>query len=254
MHNLFILAGILISMLPCQFYAHRGGRSENDENTIQAFRQCIDAGIDRFETDVRMTADGMIVISHDANLKRRTGFDGIVEQMKGKDVISKRTFLGNRIPSLAQVLRLFRKKAVSYVEWEMKTGEYPDEVIPVFCETLYKQVDASMPDGVLWVYTSFDERPLKYIREHFPEAKTGYITGKPVSEETIAKSLELKVNQIDAGIRGTTAEAVKKARESGLKVCLWPGDSVSDYYKMAKLGADRACTDYPNLVKLETSK
>lgn len=35
------------------FYAHRGGRMENDENTLQAFKQCISVGVDRFETDVR---------------------------------------------------------------------------------------------------------------------------------------------------------------------------------------------------------
>ena len=236
------------------FYAHRGGKAENDENTLQAFRQCISVGIDRFETDIRMAEDGTLVVSHDANLKRRTGFDGVIEHMKGRDVLSKKTFLGNKIPSAAQVVKLLATKKASYVEWELKTSEtelYPDERIPQYCEKVYSLVSARQPEGVLWVYTSFDERPLRYLREHFPEARTGFITPQPVCEETIALALELGANQLDANVNGTTAEAVAAAHEAGLEVCLWPGTKTKHYLRMKELGADRCCTDIPNLVKLE---
>ena len=239
---------------PGDFYAHRGGKAENDENTLQAFRQCFSAGIDRFETDIRMAEDGVLVVSHDANLKRRTGFDGVIEHMKGKDIVSKKTFLGNRIPTVEQVLRLLARKKASYVEWELKTAEtdlYPDERIPIYCEKVYDLVSSRQPEGVLWVYTSFDERPIKYLREHHPDVKTGYINAQPVCEETIATALALGANQIDAGVNGTTAEAVAAAHEAGLEVCLWPGTKTKNYLRMKELGADRCCTDIPNLLKLE---
>lgn len=236
------------------FYAHRGGKAENDENTLQAFRQCLSAGVNRFETDIRMSEDGMLVISHDASLKRRTGFDGVVENMKGKDVISKKTFLGNNIPSLAQVLDLFKKEKPSYVEWEMKTSDinlYPDARIPEYCEAVYKAVSSAQPEGTRWVFTSFDTRPLEYIRKHFPEAKTGYITSKPVCEETIAEALRIGATQIDAGLKETTAEAVAAAHTAGLEVCLWPGTKTEHYLKMKELGADRCCTDIPNVLAVD---
>ena len=236
------------------FYAHRGGRAENDENTLQAFKQSISIGCDRFETDIRMAADGMLVISHDANLKRRTGFDGNIEEMKGRDIISKKTFIGNSIPSLDQVLKLFRKEKVSYVEWELKTSntdEYPDERIPVYCDAVYKAVSKAQPEGVLWVFTSFDLRPLQYIKEHYPDAKTGLITADPVCDSTLNVALQLGAYQIDAGRKGTTREAVDAAHAAGLEVCLWPGTTLKHYHEMKELGADRACTDCPNLLSLE---
>ena len=265
MKNISILffAALFFAACDCQvsapgdYYAHRGGRAENDENTLQAFRQCISVGVNRFETDIRMAEDGTLIISHDANLKRRTGFDGVIEHMKGKEIISKKTFLGNNIPSLDQVLRLFSKMKVSYVEWELKTSEkdlYPDGRIPEYCEAVYKAVSAKQPQGVLWVYTSFDERPLRYIKEHFPDAKVGYITAKPVCEETIATALSIGASQIDAGVKETTAEAVAAAHEAGLEVCLWPGSKTKHYLQMKELGVDRCCTDIPNLLKLELAE
>lgn len=240
--------------VPGDYYAHRAGKAENDENTLQAFRQCLSAGLNRFETDIRMAEDGMLVISHDANLKRRTGTDGVIEHMNGKEVLATKTFLGNRIPSAEQVIRLLGRKKASYVEWELKTSEkdlYPDERIPEYCEAVYKAVSSRQPEGVLWVYTSFDERPLRYIKEHYPDAKVGYITAKPVCEETISIALGIGASQIDASVKETTAEAVAAAHEAGLQVCLWPGTKTKHYLQMKELGADRCCTDIPNLLKLE---
>ncbi|NLF86295.1 MAG: glycerophosphodiester phosphodiesterase, partial [Lentisphaerae bacterium] len=50
-----------------QIHAHRGGRSEFDENTLSAFQASYAAGLRGFETDVRMCKDGALVIMHDAS-------------------------------------------------------------------------------------------------------------------------------------------------------------------------------------------
>ncbi|MBQ9547660.1 MAG: glycerophosphodiester phosphodiesterase [Bacteroidales bacterium] len=253
---LLALVSLGLSASAQGFYAHRAGRAENDENTLQAFKQCLSVGVDRFETDIRMAADGTLIISHDANLKRRTGFDGVIEQMKGKDIIKKKTYLGNRIPSAKALVKLLASKKASYVEFELKTGEknlYPDSRIPEYCEAIYALVSKYQPQGVRWVYTSFDHRPLIYLREHHPEVLTGLINAKPVSKDLINLAKKLGVNQLDAGVKGTTAKAVEAAHKEGLRVCLWPGAKPQDYYDMKALGADAMCTDIPNLLRLELS-
>ena len=45
-----------------RLFSHRGGRMENDENTLKAFKASYDAGYRGFETDIRMTKDGELVI------------------------------------------------------------------------------------------------------------------------------------------------------------------------------------------------
>lgn len=55
--------------------AHRGFSSRYPENTFESFDAAIAAGADFVETDVRMTSDGVLVCSHDPDLKRIAGLD-----------------------------------------------------------------------------------------------------------------------------------------------------------------------------------
>ncbi|MDE6305664.1 MAG: glycerophosphodiester phosphodiesterase, partial [Muribaculaceae bacterium] len=57
------ISGLLAQDQEIRVFSHRGGRLENDENTIQAFRASYDAGYRGFETDFRMTRDGALVVT-----------------------------------------------------------------------------------------------------------------------------------------------------------------------------------------------
>ena len=48
--------------------AHRGGRGLAPENTLAAFANAIDLGVTTLELDIGLTADGVVVISHDTSL------------------------------------------------------------------------------------------------------------------------------------------------------------------------------------------
>ena len=56
--------------LSAEFYVigHRGARGLLPENTLASFEKAIDLGVDVLETDLHMTADGEIVVYHDAAL------------------------------------------------------------------------------------------------------------------------------------------------------------------------------------------
>lgn len=58
--------------------AHRGGRGLWPENTLQAFRNAAALGVDVLEMDLRMTADGEIVVLHDDTVDRTTDGKGAV--------------------------------------------------------------------------------------------------------------------------------------------------------------------------------
>lgn len=67
---------ILADPLAHPLVAHRGAAAEAPENTLPAFQRAADLGVDAFELDVRLTADGEVVVHHDPLLDRTTDATG----------------------------------------------------------------------------------------------------------------------------------------------------------------------------------
>jgi len=98
--------------------AHRGGSALAPENTIAAFEASLRAGTDMLEVDVRLTADGHMVIHHDRHLGRTAGVSRLVadcslEELRCMDVGSYfgERFAGERILTLSEVLDWARGRA-----------------------------------------------------------------------------------------------------------------------------------------------
>jgi glycerophosphoryl diester phosphodiesterase len=93
--------------------AHRGAMDTHPENTLTAFREAIRLGVEMIEFDVRMTADGYLVILHDDMVDRTTNGHGAVSNMilsevKQLDAGSWKSidFTGERIPTLDETLSI----------------------------------------------------------------------------------------------------------------------------------------------------
>lgn len=230
--------------------AHRGGRLEQDENTLAAFKATYNAGCHAFETDIHMTGDGDYVISHDSNLKRRCGVDLEIGKSPVARIKATRTEEGNPIPTLDELLGYFKGCKDLYVEWEMKTNAqaYPEPLLHKFCDEIYAKITAARPADALYVFTSFDTRPLQYIHAKHPDAELGLIVGKPCCKETVDQCVSLGLHRLMATLDGTSREAVKYAHEKGVILNLWPGNAPEDTHLAALLGADYLCTDCPRKV------
>lgn len=60
---------------------HRGNAAHAPENTLESFRQAVALGVDALELDVRLTADGEVVVHHDPTVTRTTGATGAIAEL-----------------------------------------------------------------------------------------------------------------------------------------------------------------------------
>ncbi len=233
-------------------FSHRGGRMEFDENTLSAFQASYDAGYRGFETDVRMTSDGQLIITHDSSLERTTDGSGAVEQKTAAEIRKYNTKGGHKILFLDELLEFLKGKEGLYVEFELKTSPvelYPEDRLREFCDKLYKAVMAVKPADATFLFTSGDYRGLRYLQQKYPGTDMLLITGKPCNDETIALCKAMGIDRLGATMDGTSRAAVAKAHKEGLIVSLWPGNSPADFVLGTYLGADFLCTDVPVAVK-----
>lgn len=234
-----------------QLFAHRGGQAEFDENTMSAFSGSYKKGLRGFETDVRLTKDGVLVISHDASLERIAGQEGIIEDMTSTELKEIKTKKGNPILFLDELLDFFADKPNIYLEFEMKTDarSYPQEKLEKYCDQLYRAVMSKKSESSTYLLTSFDKRPLKYLKTNYPDAVLLFITSQPCSEKTVNEALSLGINRLGCNLDGTSRKSVQKAHEAGVLVSCWPGNSIEDFQLGVALGCDFLCSNVPVQVK-----
>jgi len=127
MKRLYLPLLAMLYAAPCApqiaVIAHRGEHRAHPENTLPAFQAAIDAGADFFELDVRTTADGRLVLMHDATVDRTTDGHGPVrsltfDQIRALDAGAKFSpqFAGTRVPSFDEALALAHGKIGVYVD------------------------------------------------------------------------------------------------------------------------------------------
>lgn len=80
--------------------AHRGYHQHVPENTLEAFEAAAKLGVDGFETDLRLSADGRIVLFHD-----RLAPDGRLVADLTRDELS--SVAGYEVPTAEQALEQF---------------------------------------------------------------------------------------------------------------------------------------------------
>ncbi|HMO36219.1 MAG TPA: glycerophosphodiester phosphodiesterase family protein, partial [Gemmatales bacterium] len=109
----FTIAQLAAEPAPVQVTAHRGHAKAAPENTVSAIRKAIESGADFAEIDVLQTADGVVVLHHDRDLKRVSGDPRRVREVPYSELRQldaggwfSPAFSGEPIPTLAEVMQV----------------------------------------------------------------------------------------------------------------------------------------------------
>ena len=243
--------------------AHRGFMGAYPENTIPSFKAALDLGVDQIEFDVRVTADGELVVIHDAKVDRTTGGTGKVcektlAELKALDagIHMGEQFKGVQIPTLIEAMDLFKQYPELTLDIELK--EYPSENENAFeiCDRILKIVDDyGFTDRV--VINSFSNELNEYVyktygkkyRQHvfFPiNWLRGPATVDPYSYAYCACMFRTFYNDAVNLASAADVEAMDK-----LGVQSWAGAAVRDEFTVDKAiaaGVQLITTNYPDVV------
>ena len=197
---------------------HRGARGLAPENTLAAFTAALKTGVTTLELDIAVTADGVVVVSHDAALNPAltrnaagqwlTGTKGpaihtlTLAQLQTYDVgrinpasaqaslfSGQRPSDGQRIPTLAAVFDLVTAMGAPGVKFNIETKLDPLQpdasVSPaLMTKALLKVVhDAGMARRV--TVQSFDWRSLQLVQQLAPGMPTACLTAQFASNDNL---------------------------------------------------------------------
>lgn len=225
--------------------AHRGQVGGYPENSMSGFEKVIELGVDYIEVDVRTTADGVLVILHDGDLKRTTRARGslkertFAELQQVVELKSKRWGpKGERIPTLEQVCELLVRHNQDQLRPVNLYLDCKDADPALLLKTLQRYGLAE--DAVFYGGDSY----LEALRELSPKAKI--IPALRELSELDDRIARLEPYGFDVKWKILNARVVESLQSKGLKIytdLLFIYDHSRNYKKAQRWGVDVIQTD-----------
>ena len=260
--------------------AHRGGAGLMPENTIPAMKHAIDLGVNTLEFDLHLSADGQVVVSHDAYFHPRyaTRPDGTLIQKEDPreylytmpyDSIA-RYDVGLRfverwptqqkmaaVKPLAADLIDFaeeygRGKMNYNIEIKSRTGAAEGILWPdykTFCDVCLPLLVEKIPLERL-IVQCFDIRALDYMHAQWPDVTLSYLTEEEdgADVEALMGKLSFTPQWWSPEYTIVTPENVAWCHERGIKVVPWTVDDPEEMLRMVDCGADAIISNYPDIL------
>ena len=283
-----------------KIYGHRGARGDLPENTLDSFKYLFENKISAFETDILLSKDMVPVINHDFRLNPALTKDSKGNWIENDDIkifalsysqlskfkigsIDKKSKYGKRfdnqknlgeinIPKLSDLLELTSKKISDdlIINLEIKSTPVEDNLTPppnVMANLIVDEVNKTeLKDKV--IYSSFDWRVLREIKNIDPKISRAYLTselkGKVYNKspwldfmplyDSDSRELPRLIKTLGGKAwhpkyRDIDKDMIRISHEEGLTVNVWTVNEEYEMLKMIEYGVDGIITDYPLRLK-----
>ncbi|MFT5200680.1 MAG: glycerophosphoryl diester phosphodiesterase [Candidatus Aldehydirespiratoraceae bacterium] len=216
--------------------AHRGASAASKENTVEAFALARELGATWVELDARLSADGVVVVHHDAHLA-----DGrLILDLTCDE-------LPDDVPSLAEALEACEGMGVNI---EIKNlPEDPDyDADHAVVDAVAGLAQAYLgPERTL--ISSFNMDSVDRMHRVDPSLPCAWLFFQvmdPVAaiERAVAHEMTA-IHPYDALV---DTAMVRRAHEAGLQVNVWTVDDPDRMAALIEIGVDGICTNVPDVV------
>ncbi|KAL8805147.1 MAG: hypothetical protein Q9182_002129 [Xanthomendoza sp. 2 TL-2023] len=197
-----------------QAIAHRGYKAQHPENTMGAFRGAVEAGVHAIETDVHLTKDGVVVLSHDATLKRCFGKpDKLIE------------------------------RDWAYIS-DQRTIQAPHEAMPRLIDLL--EYLAAPGNEKTWLLLDIKAKFFPLAAHYFPTYPITNITFSPSYSRQFLPLPNVSFNMLELALFGLGGpHFVRDVKAAGRPLFLWTVNQDDHMRWSIKNGADGVITDDP---------
>lgn len=226
-----------------EIIAHRGESCCAPENTLASIDAAFNAGASHMEVDIRLTADGVAVLMHDAALDRTTNGTGSVAgmtlaQLKELDAGSwfGPDFVGTTIPTLAEALQVAAGRGRLLLDVKV------DGMGAAIQQAL---VEAGVDHTAVWPWRGTSTSAAADFRANIPGVEI--LWGAPPSSLTTAAFDALKAQGVvgfDVGLGSVTREFVDAAHANGMYVSAFTILDPPTMLAAINLGLDAMETDF----------
>jgi glycerophosphoryl diester phosphodiesterase len=230
--------------------SHRGGTLEFGDSTPQGFAATAKMALEEVEFDLHPTADGAIIVHHDATLDATTDMTGTIAEMTLADIKTAtiRYGAGSHPMTLSELCALYAESQVDF-RCEIKPGAdglpYANFVAPVIAE-LERHAMLERTTFSSFLIASLDEIGRLSTRPRL------WLVSPPVLRQlgpdaVIETAIAHGIPEIGVHIDTADAALMAKVEAAGLAFGCWAAHNSAQITKALDLGVKVFTTDRPTL-------
>jgi glycerophosphoryl diester phosphodiesterase len=226
--------------------AHRGAGRLAPENTLAALRLGHARGYRMAEFDVKLSADGVAFLLHDATLDRTTDGRGRADAFTWRELSQldagawhSPDYAGEPLPTLGAAARFCRANGVAVnIEIKPVPGRERETgaAVAIDAAKLWQSADAPP------LLSSFSEAALAAAMETVPELPRAYLCDH-LTPDWLARCGALGCVALDAKHSLLGPDVIAAAHAAGLKVAAWTVNDAGRARELAAAGVDMLITD-----------
>ncbi len=238
--------------------AHRGASTLAPENTLASMQAAAGLGVYGLETDVSVSADGVLFLMHDDTLLRTTD---VAQVFPGRQAAPAETFTwaelsrldagrwfagrsessGAPIPTLISVLQVVKEEDLVLI-YDLRIPAAGHPFAGQALDLCLEQIEAAGVAGHTWVLVK--PEGIAHVRSILPDALPAYgigYTDRPPAPGSLVASGYRVVNSV----YGLSEGRIHAYQEAGLWVNLWLVDETWQYSRLWLAGADSVTSSIP---------
>jgi glycerophosphoryl diester phosphodiesterase len=223
-----------------KIYAHRGASHDFPEMTMVAYENAVKQGADGFECDLRLTKDGVAVLWHDADLKRRANNAAVVHESTYAQLAT----IYPQIVTLDQFIDFGITEKKSLLLETKHPVPSRTEIENHVVQKLHKEAKRIEKAGIDITVMSFSWFAVERVKQLDKSIALTYLIRETTPRLSVRYTSAHSIGPGIAQLRKKPALA-QQIKSAGKKLNVWTVDEPSDIILCRHLGVDNLITNRP---------